>query len=49
MVWSIDPRRETLRVIQWWLNANIALLFGTRVAETILAAVVCGRINRPDI
>ena len=36
MVGSIDPRRETLRAIQWRLDA--ARLFGTPVAETILAS-----------
>ena len=28
---------------------NAAPLFGTRAAEPILAAVMCDRINRPDI
>jgi hypothetical protein len=28
---------------------DTAVLFGTRVAETILAAVMCDRNNRPDI
>ena len=33
---SIDPRRETLRAIQWYNDAD--RLFGTPVAETILAS-----------
>jgi hypothetical protein len=33
---SVDPRRETLRAIQWRLDA--AALFGTLAAETILAS-----------
>jgi len=28
---------------------NVSGSFGTRVADTILAAVVPGRVNRPDI
>ena len=36
MVGSIVPRGETLRGIQW--PVEVAWLFGTRVAETILAS-----------
>ncbi len=42
MVWSIDPRREALRKIHWPLWA--AGVFGTRVAETILAS---GHVRPP--
>jgi hypothetical protein len=35
---SIDPRRGTLRLTQW-PSTEVAMLFGTRVAETILASV----------
>lgn len=44
MVRSIDPRRETLRGIQW--PFKVAALFGTHVAKTILAAA---QAVRPDI
>jgi len=37
MVRSIDPRHETFRLIHWPLK--VAAVFGTRVAETILASV----------
>ena len=37
MVRSIDPRHETFRLIHWPLT--VAAVFGTRVAETILASV----------
>jgi Transposase DDE domain group 1 len=37
MVRSIDPRHETFRLIHWPLT--VAAMFGTRVAETILASV----------
>lgn len=47
MVWSIDPKtRDTPRDP---MVLEIASMFGTRVAETILAAVMCDRDNRPDI
>ena len=36
MVGSIDPRCETLRGTHW--PVKVAGLFGTRVAETILAS-----------
>ena len=36
MVRSIDPRHETFRLIHWPLT--VAAMFGTRVAETILAS-----------
>jgi hypothetical protein len=39
MVRSIDPRPETLRSTQWPYYSEVAALFGTRVAETILASV----------
>jgi len=39
MVRSIDPRPETLRSTQWPYCSEAAALFGTRVAETILASV----------
>lgn len=45
MVGSIDPRRETLRAIQWRFDA--ATLFGTPVAEINLASGA-NRANRPD-
>jgi hypothetical protein len=38
MVRSIDPHRETLRPSQWHFF-EVAKLFGTRVAETILVSV----------
>src|SRR3982074_3694303 len=47
MAGSIDPRWETLRGIHW--PVKVAGLFGTRVAETILASGPPNRINRPDI
>src|ERR1700704_6063068 len=47
MAGSIDPRCETLRGIHW--PVKVAGLFGTRVAETILASGPPNRINRPDI
>jgi hypothetical protein len=39
MVRSIDPRPETLRSTQRPYCSEVAELFGTRVAETILASV----------
>jgi hypothetical protein len=36
MVRSIDPKRVTLRQSQWPLE--VAILFGTHAAETILAS-----------
>src|SRR6266852_4664762 len=36
MVGSIDPRRKTLRAIQW--RNDVAQLCGTSAAETILAS-----------
>jgi hypothetical protein len=47
MVGSIDPRCETLRGTHW--PVKVAGVFGTRVAETILASGPSNRINRPDI
>ena len=47
MVGSIDPRCETLRGTHW--PAKVERVFGTRVAETILASGQPDRINRPDI
>ena len=50
---SVDPGRETLRATQW--RSDAAALFGTHVAETILAsgrtAAQTGRTHgrkRPD-
>ena len=43
MVWSIDPRRETLRGIQWH-HSTPRFLFGTRAAEPILAG---GHVQPP--
>ncbi len=44
----IDPDPETLRRLQW--PRKVAHLFGTRVAEPILASVhVRARQHRPDI
>ncbi len=37
VVRSIDPRHETFRLIHWPLT--VVAVFGTRVAETILASV----------
>ncbi len=37
MAGSIDPRCETIRGTHW-PNTQVAWLFGTRVAETILAS-----------
>ena len=46
-VLSSDPKtRDTPRDP---VASQTAALFGTRVAETILAAVMCDRDNRPDI
>jgi hypothetical protein len=47
MVGSIDPRCETVRGTHW--PVKVAGVFGTRVAETILASGQSARINRPDI
>ena len=48
MVGSIDPRCEILRGTHW--PVKVAGVFGTRVAETILASVhMRARSNRPDI
>jgi hypothetical protein len=46
MVGSIDPRRETLRAIQW--HADASALFGTLDAETILASGLKRRTNGLD-
>jgi hypothetical protein len=54
MVRSIDPRSETLRLVQWPNRSKVANLFGTRVAETILASVLvrahqkAGHMNASD-
>ena len=47
MVGSIDPRCETVRGIHW--PVKVAGVFGTRVAETILASVHVRAHSRPDI
>jgi len=44
MVGSIDPKRGTLRLIQW--PSKVATVFGTRAAETILASGYAAQIGR---
>jgi hypothetical protein len=44
MVGSIDPRREAHRRAHW--RSNAAAVFGPRIADTILAAVMCDRTRK---
>ena len=47
--WCDRSIRDARHSVESSGRLNAAWLFGTRAAKPILAAVMCGRIKRPDI